>query len=103
MREVSRNNIRLLGDMRRSLAAQDLLLTNARRSLLLTAGLGVQERENSARVLLGLWNESTRVTAGLIVLQITAYCGPVRADRDFPRLFTDASIAGVQMLPPSAG
>lgn len=98
MEEVSGANQRLLHDMTRSLTAQGVLLTNAQRGMLLTARLGVQERENTGRVLRSLWDESSRVTGGSISVTVSYVCGP-QLGRDFPRLLAQNARAHLQVGP----
>lgn len=98
MEEVSSANQRLLHDMTRSLTAQGVLLTNAQRGMLLTARLGVQERENTGRVLRSLWDESSRVTGSSISVTVAYLCRP-EPGRDFPRLLAQNARAHLRVGP----
>jgi len=92
MAGVNRDNRALLGQMETSLEGQQ-------RSLVLTTALGAQQRASTSQVLLGLWNESTRVTPASIKLTGFVTCTAVRPGQDFPRLFRDNAIALVHAVP----
>jgi hypothetical protein len=102
---VNRRNTTLLASAQGSLLAQERLLTSqgallssARRSMLLTAGLTAQERENTGRVLRGLWDEENRVRGDTIKLDVTYDCG-ARDGTQFPLLLASGARAEVGLVP----
>jgi len=82
---------RIMADMGRSLEAQDLLLTNARQSMLMTAGLTEQERTNTSRVLRTMWDDANRIGASSLMLWVQYRCSPVSSGESFPALLPNAS------------
>ena len=96
MVEINRRSTDLLLQLGRSVRAQDrmlstqtTLLSNARRSMLLTAGLTAQERENTDRVLRSLWDEANRISGGRLELLVTSTCN-LEGERTMPLLFANA-------------
>jgi hypothetical protein len=102
MGRVNDANNRLIASMTETLRGQATLLGHTQRGLLLTAGLGVQERQNTGRVLRGLWDESTRVRNGAVVARVTAICDPVRPGHGLPRLIPDDATAQLRVAPLAA-
>lgn len=87
---------RSLQSQRRLLTAQDMLLTNARRAMLMTAGLTRQERENTTRVLRSVWDEANRISGGRVELLVTTTCG-LEGEQSTPLLFANG-VAVVTLL-----
>lgn len=98
MRQVNEDNRTLLGSMEESLLTQSVLLTNARRSMLMTAGLGAQERANTAQVLRTMWSDANRIDGASIELFVTYSC-QVREGRELPRLLSEGADVLVAVTP----
>ena len=87
---VNENSSTILDRMTASLRTQARLLTSAQQGMLLTSRLGVQERENTGRVLRGLWDETNRISANSVVVNLTFTCMG-RGPGNLPALFPQGS------------
>jgi hypothetical protein len=98
---VNRTNAALMTEMERSLEAQGVLLANARRSMLLQASLGRQQRENTAAVLATMWTDANRIDGSRMVVAVTYRCLHVRPNVPIPRFLEEARVQ-VRVAPANA-
>jgi hypothetical protein len=70
------------------LNAQRVLLASAQQGMLLTSRLGVQERENTGRVIQTLWYDANRIRASSLEVEVSYDCW-MRGDVPQPHLFDE--------------